>query len=62
MIMIPSTNFRELRLFREATNVDLHILNSGHYNVETIEFGCANFIRNQFRGGRLEKTQSISVV
>ena len=53
---------RELRRFREATNVDLHILNSGHYNVETIEFGCANFIRNQFRGGRLEKTQSISVV
>lgn len=35
------------RRFREATNVDLRILNNAHYNVETIGFGRANFIRNQ---------------
>lgn len=39
---------RGLRRFREATNVDLHILNNAHYNVENIGFGHANFIRNHF--------------
>jgi len=55
--MIPSTNCRGLLRFRDATNADLHILNNAHYNVDTIGFGRANFIRNQFGGSRLERKQ-----